>query len=82
MTALPLVVPDLSEAKCREIGGDVFFPEKGDAYAAPKRVCTDCPVQAACLQWAMDRDEPHGIWGGFSPNERYLLRRSRRRAAA
>lgn len=27
-------------------------------------MCTDCPVREACLQGALERKEPWGVWGG------------------
>ena len=29
-----------------------------------KALCGDCPVQRACLQGALSRQEPVGVWGG------------------
>lgn len=50
--------------------------------AGPQRSRT-CPVQAACLEWALENGQDSGIWGGLSENERRALkRRSRRRAEA
>jgi hypothetical protein len=33
-----------------------------------------------CLDWALRAGEPAGIWGGTTPDERRLLRRSARDA--
>lgn len=60
-------------AACAEIGGDVWFPDKGESNSAAKRVCRACEAQAECLQWALDRDEDFGIWGGLSAEERRKL---------
>ena len=67
------------DALCREIGGDVFFPESSEAgdtsdprelvYAA-KRICRLCDVQAQCLEYALQTREPYGVWGGRSAKER------------
>jgi hypothetical protein len=32
-----------------------------------------CPVRLECLWDAVERDEPHGIWGGMSHRERNAL---------
>lgn len=66
-------------ALCAEVDTDLFYPEKGGSTLYPKRVCAACPVRAQCLDDALERDEPHGIWGGLSPAER---RRLKRRQAA
>lgn len=69
---------------CREKPVEWFYPESGGhpaKIAATKRVCSRCPVQAACLAWALQTREPHGIWGGKSPRERRaLLGRTRHRS--
>ncbi|NEB41310.1 WhiB family transcriptional regulator [Streptomyces sp. SID14515] len=73
-------------AACREEDPDLFFPigSTGPAVvqtAEAKAVCRTCPVQAACLEWALENGQDSGIWGGLSENERRALkRRSRRRA--
>ncbi|MET7331161.1 WhiB family transcriptional regulator [Nonomuraea sp. NPDC005650] len=28
-----------------------------------RRICRACPVQAACLDWALRTGEPDGVWG-------------------
>jgi WhiB family redox-sensing transcriptional regulator len=55
---------------------DAFYPEKGGSTRAAKRVCAGCPVKAPCLQYALDRDERFGVWGGLSERERRRLRRA------
>jgi WhiB family redox-sensing transcriptional regulator len=43
-----------------------------------KRICSECPVREACLDYALRMREPEGIWGGLTADERRkLLRRSR-----
>ncbi|WP_318198332.1 WhiB family transcriptional regulator [Streptomyces sp. MCL20-2] len=75
-------------AACREEDPDLFFPigSTGPAVVQTeeaKAVCRACPVQAACLEWALENGQDSGIWGGLSENERRALkRRSRRRAEA
>ncbi len=53
-------------AACREVpnAGDTFFSEDIGEIAAAKRVCTECPVLAPCLEGALTRREPWGVWGG------------------
>lgn len=43
---------------------DLFFSEEITDMAAAKRICADCPVIAPCLQGAIERGEPCGVWGG------------------
>ena len=35
-----------------------------------KRICAACPVEAACLEYALRIREPHGIWGGLNEAQR------------
>ncbi|GGV39487.1 hypothetical protein GCM10010495_66050 [Kitasatospora herbaricolor] len=75
----PEAEPDLSGALCRDVPDpDVFFPEDGDelGVARAKRICVKCPVRSACLALALERSEPHGVFGGLDPVERRRLRRS------
>lgn len=67
------------EALCAQVDGEIFYPEKGGSTLDAKRVCMACPVREPCLEYALDRDERFGIWGGYSERER---RRLKRRPAA
>lgn len=63
-------------ALCRQIDvGDVFFPVAGGSTRAAKMICLDCPVRAQCLAYALERNEPFGIWGGLSERERRKVKR-------
>jgi len=49
------------------------FPEPDTREAATilaKKLCTLCPIQKQCFEYALKNDERHGIWGGTSPDER------------
>jgi WhiB family transcriptional regulator, redox-sensing transcriptional regulator len=61
--------------RCAQVDPELFFPEKGGSGQEAKRICRDCPVRQQCLEDAMDRNEPFGIWGGLSERERRALRR-------
>lgn len=37
-----------------------------------KSVCEECPQQLSCLEWAVTRREPWGVWGGLDEVERGL----------
>jgi WhiB family redox-sensing transcriptional regulator len=66
-------------ALCRQADPELWFPEPGEDDRAAKLICGWCPVRSVCLAWAMDTNEPYGIAGGLTPEER---RRARRAAAA
>ncbi len=68
-------------AACREIdnAGDLFFSEELHEIAAAKRICAECPVIAPCLEGAIRRREPWGVWGGqIFLNGRILAKKRRR----
>ncbi len=54
------------DAACRSVAdaADLFFSEDIGEIAAAKRVCAECTVLAPCLEGALDRREPWGVWGG------------------
>jgi WhiB family redox-sensing transcriptional regulator len=65
-------------ASCRGPQAVVFYPptqpegkdERLDREQAAKEMCALCPVQRACLDYAIRVREPHGIWGGLNEVER------------
>jgi WhiB family redox-sensing transcriptional regulator len=62
----------MDRAACN--GTDVnFFPEVGETAAAARALCKDCPVREECLQWAVDRGEEHGVFGGLSAKDRRFI---------
>ena len=66
-------------AACRGIDAKIFFPagETGDAVdqvEAAKLLCNDCPVQRACLEFALITRQEYGIWGGTTEGERRSIR--------
>lgn len=95
--ALTWIRPDTVDAEtwrdaasCRSTDPDLFFPVGTtglaiDHIAAAKAVCTTCPVQTPCLEFAVESNQDSGVWGGTSEEERRQIRRQRvrqRRAAA
>jgi WhiB family redox-sensing transcriptional regulator len=67
------IQPWADRALCAETDPEVFFPEKGGSTREAKAVCSSCTVAAECLDWALERGERFGIWGGFSERERRHL---------
>jgi WhiB family redox-sensing transcriptional regulator len=70
-----------AQSACREMGTEVFYntenergPAKRSRNVAAKSVCMSCPVRRPCLEWALEVDEPYGVWGGLTPEERSQLR--------
>ncbi|HEX2699084.1 MAG TPA: WhiB family transcriptional regulator [Acidimicrobiales bacterium] len=58
---------DWAAARCRDGAGSLtglFFSEQIDDIAAAKAICAACPVREPCLEGAVARREPWGVWGG------------------
>lgn len=68
----------VEQAVCASTDPEQFFPEKGNRNREAKQMCAQCPVRKDCLGYALDRNEQHGIWGGYSDRERRQLRRDKR----
>lgn len=68
--------PRLEDAACRGVDPEVFYAESGTAILRAKALCGGCPARAACLEWALRREE-FGVWGGTTARERAVLRRER-----
>jgi WhiB family transcriptional regulator, redox-sensing transcriptional regulator len=43
---------------------ELFFAEAPPDVEAAKALCQGCRIRAACLEGALDRREPWGVWGG------------------
>ena len=59
--------PSPGDALCSDGTGvlvELFFSESLDDIAAAKALCLECPVRSACLEGALAREEPWGVWGG------------------
>lgn len=70
----------MEDAACAQIGPGLFYVgEKAQAreYDAARSVCNTCPVKVDCLEFALEVDDRHGMWGGLSPQEREKVRKQR-----
>lgn len=59
------VVPQVG--KCQDGSATMvglFFSEQLDDIARAKAICNTCPLQETCLDGALARREPWGVWGG------------------
>ncbi|MFD9947724.1 WhiB family transcriptional regulator [Nonomuraea sp. NPDC059023] len=72
--------PDLAE---------LFFAPDGEREPArdirekkAKEVCGGCLAKVDCREYALERPEKYGMWGGENENERASERRIRMRRAA
>jgi len=56
-----------ADARCRDGSAsltELFFSEQLDDIARAKQFCRACPVRTECLDAALARREPWGVWGG------------------
>ncbi len=71
-----------ADARCDDAAGSLsglFFSEELQDIAAAKRICALCPVMAECLEGAIERREPWGVWGGQLFLNGRILQSKRRR---
>ena len=61
---------------CQEVPA-IFFPEdyadkqtRDYAIRTARALCNECPLKAACFTYAVEAQEPYGIWAGTLPSER------------
>lgn len=71
-----------TRAACATLDGSLaatFFSEELQDIAAAKRTCATCDVLAECLEGAIRRAEPYGVWGGQLFRNGKVLTAKRRR---
>ena len=71
-----------AEARCDDQAGSLaglFFSEELGDIATAKRICALCPVMDRCLEGALARREPWGVWGGQLFRNGRILATKRRR---
>lgn len=74
-----------AQAACRSVDANLFFPSGSTASVvakiqAAKAFCRSCPVQRACLEFALETNQEDGVWGGKDETERRRLRREWRQS--
>lgn len=67
-------LPQLPQANCRDIADpDLFFPESTEerkSLRIVREICGGCIVRKECLDFALKEQIPHGIWAGFTWEQR------------
>jgi WhiB family transcriptional regulator, redox-sensing transcriptional regulator len=69
LTALPAfadVATDVADDQlpCRVNDPELFFADSPEDVEYAKSLCQTCPVRLECLNGALERREPWGVWGG------------------
>jgi WhiB family redox-sensing transcriptional regulator len=69
-------------ASCRDESGsltELFFSDQIPDIVAAKSICASCSLVEPCLDGALERREPWGVWGGqLFLNGRVLAQKRRR----
>jgi len=78
-------IPIVGPAACTQISGDraarvrVFFSQDRKVIDQAKAICAGCPRRESCLEGALERREPWGVWGGeLFRNGHVVINRKRR----
>jgi len=58
---------------CNGVDPETFFPAPSEPADAAVALCRRCDVQGACLAWALDVGDCHGVWGGTTARERRAM---------
>ena len=58
---------------------DLWFAETPADLERAKALCARCPVRVRCLQLALEREEPWGVWGGEILDRGVVIARKRPR---
>src|SRR5690606_36273324 len=52
------------EIRCLAGDPETWFAESPEVLEHAKSLCGPCPLREMCLQGALERGEPWGVWGG------------------
>jgi len=63
LSALAERVAD-EQLPCRVNDPELFFADSPADVEYAKSLCTTCPARLECLNGALERREPWGVWGG------------------
>ena len=68
-------LPKFSNALCKDVEDkDLFFPDNRTQEAERlhqlKAICASCIHETECLEYALEKQIPYGIWGGSTPADR------------
>jgi WhiB family redox-sensing transcriptional regulator len=58
---------------CQSVDPETFFPAPSEPADPALALCRTCEVQGACLAWALDVGDCHGVWGATTPRERRAM---------
>ena len=79
-------IPIIGPAACTQMSGDraarvrVFFSQDRKVIDQAKAICAGCPRRESCLEGALERREPWGVWGGELFRNGHVLTNRKRRS--
>ena len=79
-------IPIIGPAACTQISGDraarvrVFCSQDRKVIDQAKAICAGCPRRESCLEGALERREPWGVWGGELFRNGHVLTNRKRRS--
>ena len=63
---------------CHTADPELYFSEDEIQVQEAKALCGGCPVRAQCLEGALSRQEPAGVWGGELFEEGRIIAKKRK----
>lgn len=63
---------------CHTADPEMYFSEDALAVAEAKSLCGGCSVRSQCLEGALSRKEPAGVWGGELFEDGRVIARKRK----
>ncbi len=74
------LTPSRIDLPCQTAGeADLWFADEPARLETAKALCRECPLQAPCLDEALRRAEPWGVWGGEIFDRGIVIARKRPR---
>lgn len=75
------IVSTRRDLPCRADDPDLWFADSPTQLEQAKALCASCPIRLRCLDAALDRGEPWGVWGGEIFDQGVVVARKRPAAA-
>lgn len=64
---------------CHVADPELWFAETPEGLEHAKSLCATCPLRQRCLEGALERREPWGVWGGEILDAGRVIARKRAR---
>lgn len=67
------------QTPCQRLEPELWFAEGPEELEYAKSLCATCPLRTMCLEGALERAEPWGVWGGEIFEQGRVIARKRAR---